>query len=1242
MSPRASRGTLAVLLVLLFLPFLSGSGPAPVLQGGGATLPAVVAPASSTPVQPSAALLSFAVLASSAQAQPKDQVAFTVYFNNTGTQSAPSVWINVSAASGYAFLGDTATGNLTGYPDYTFTNVPLGLHSVRISLQVDVGVSPGSRLAVSATLVYADGTGGQQFLGPASASVLVGVVSKQLYLGWGSLTPGILTPAVPSGSLSAQGTFTLTPGGAAINFDLTPALARSFRSLNATAVLYLQPVSPGSLDISLTLIDVSGGATTVVSTVERTYTVTGSGYWTLFYTFPAMNYVFASGHQIRLQVLSTLASGQAALLATNATSMPSRVSFQTPSYVSIDTLRPTLLPATYLSPFSTLVVTANVSDPFGSSEVLGAHVNVTGPGGPLSGWTSPFPVLARDPSTPSAWVVFQVSFTPLLANGTYAVEATAVERNGVTDIADGGATVRAPGFTLQKLANPNQGKTGTRITYFLWYNNTGSGPAARVWLNDTLPSQVNFQNSSVTPTSVSGNTYSWVFANVPVGSHVVQIFVQVRGGISTVSYIRNWATLNYTDPQGFLWPALKSHADVVINGPVLILSQTSNTSGKIHSNQPVTLGIHIENTGDAAGFLWVNDTFPARLAYVSDTAGSVGGTRTIVGNQVRWTFPGMPSGASTPTFLDFTVDVQAAGGLSWGSVLRNVVGLNDTSTNGVLMPDQLAIAPLTVVSPSISMAAAAFGVSSTVPRVFLPLYVNFTNGGNEASGTAWINLTVGPDLGLVNASVNASLAGGVLRLRMASAGVGSDSVLVLLAANATVRDAQVLLVSGTMVCTDGYGNLLSSVSVSPGTVTVALPKVSFSITPSSTILEAGTSTTFTVTGGNSGTGTAAAVWLNLTLPAGLTYVNDTFGGTRSRLGFVYSWVWTSYAPGPRSYSLVLAASQGATDNTTADFTFAVQAFDAGGNAQPLTTFTGTVGIIAPEFRLMAWVDQNRTQVSSDPFTITLTATNTGETMAQTLWLTTTLDSHLSLISYDASVSATGTTSLNWTFHDVTPGQILVITLHVRVIDGTAGNTQIVQMLGATYTNSGGVLLGSAPPASTVVSVLPSWTGLLEILLGGSAIGAVLVFVVYRRYRVEIEDVFLIYRDGILVSHLTEGDQLEKDEDQLSGMLTAVQDFVKDAFTYGEHRELHQLEFGDYHVLIERGKLVYLAVVYRGRDSGLIRKRVRTVLDRVESAYGRVFDSWDGDVAQVSGTWDLLREGFVEDKRPWSLVKSRSV
>lgn len=1229
-----------LILLLLAAPLLAG-GSSPGNHRPDPASPGALSAASTASPQPAAAALSFAVVASAARADPKDVVAATVYFNNTGNQAAPEVWINVSAAMGFTFLGDTAAGNISGYPHYRFSNVPLGLHSFGMSFRVDIGVVPGIRLTVSATLVYSDGTGAQEFLGPATASVLVGVATKDLYLGWSLLAPTILTTVPPTGSLSPQGTYTLLPGGASRNFNLTSPLARPFHALNATAVLYLQPLSPpASVTVNLTLVDVNGAATNPVASVQKTYGVTGSGYWTLFYSFPSMDYMFPAGHRIGLQVLNVVSTGQSVSLATNATAVPSRLHFETTTYVSVDVLRPALSPPTYLSPKSSLVVAANVSDPFGSSEVLAAHLNVTGPTGALASWTDPFAVVAVDPSSPSAWVLFQRTLAAPFANGTYAAEVTAVERNGPMDIADGGAIVRAPSFTLQKVASPAQGKTGTRITYYLWYNNTGSGPAGNVWLNDTLPTQVSFQNSTLPPTSGSGNAYSWSLGPVPVGSHVLQIFAQVRGGISGVGYIRNWASLNYTDPQGFLWPSLRSHADIVVNGPFLTLTQTSSANGTVHSNEPVVYSISIENTGDAASVLWVNDTVPAGLVYVSDTAGTAGGSRIFVGNEVHWTFPGMGSGTVVPVYLNFTMTARGTAGLPWGASLCNDIGLNDTSANGVLMPDLMSSLTLTVASPSIRTASAAFGVPTAVPNVGLSLYVNYTNGGNEAAGTTWLNLTLDPYLRFVSADVPAIPSGSILHLFPTNASLGSDSVRVVLAAAADITDRQTLRVSGSLVVLDGYGNVLPTVALVPGTVTVALPDVRFTISPGGTTAEAGTAIAYSVTGGNHGSGVASAVWLNLTLPTGLAYVDDMFGAEHTVIGTSHSWFWTDYAPGLRTYTLLLAADHAAVDRANATFSFHVQAFDRGGNPRPPSTFEGRVDFMAPAFRVTVWADRNATEAGGT-FTYTLRATNIGSTTAQTLWLTDTIDPDLNVIYYDAPVPATGTTTLNWSLPDVGPGQTVVITIVVEVADGTPGNSEVSNTLVAQYTNSVGVVLGYAQSTPSLVRVPPNFLGLLVILLGGSALGSLVVFVVYRRYRVEIEDVFLIYHDGILVSHLTQGTALDKDEDLLSGMLTAVQDFVKDAFTYGEHRELHQLELGEYHVLIERGKLVYLAVVYRGRDSGLIRKKVRTVLDHVESAYGGVFDSWDGDMARVEGTQGLLRDGFVEDKRPWSLVKSRS-
>ena len=54
------------------------------------------------------------------------------------------------------------------------------------------------------------------------------------------------------------------------------------------------------------------------------------------------------------------------------------------------------------------------------------------------------------------------------------------------------------------------------------------------------------------------------------------------------------------------------------------------------------------------------------------------------------------------------------------------------------------------------------------------------------------------------------------------------------------------------------------------------------------------------------------------------------------------------------------------------------------------------------------------------------------------------------------------------------------------------------------------------------------------------------------------------------------------------MLTAIQDFVKDAFSQGEGSEeeweIRNISFGGKNIMIERGENAFLAAVYEGQPS----------------------------------------------------------
>jgi len=1033
---------------------------------------------------------------------------------------------------------------------------------------------------------------------------------------------GNLTPNARTGSLLSQ--FDLKRN-TAVNFYLDQPFALPFQLSNLSAILYVDSIKGDAigLDLNLTLYDWNGVSLVQVATQQWHVTTNNVvDYQSMTFVFAPVNYTFPNAHQVRLQVLNRDSSGDDALLATNATNTDSQLDVLTTTYTHVDQLllRDGKGPATVWSPKDRLVVWANVSDPFGSRDVAGARINVTDPlGNAVLTWSSMVPILNG-----TAWRRFQSSVLPLLANGTYRVGVVAIETNGDTNAASATALVRAPRFTLEKVANVRQAKAGALYTYTIWFNDTGTGPAGRVWINDTMPSQLTFV-SSPNATAVP-STPIWSVVNVGVGAHWVSFDVRVQGS-TTAAFLRNWVSVNVSDEKGYRWPMLVAQSDVVVNGPVMALALASAPTTWVHSNQTAVYTISLSNSGDPAQSIWLNDTLSARLTYVSDTHNPAWGTATVVGNAIDFVFANMASGAT----WTFTITARAGPSLVRGAVLSNVVSLNDTSVNGILMPSQTKALPLTVAAPWIPSASLAFPRPTATPGDVLLVALNVTNAGNEPAATAWINLTLDPYLSFVDASVAHSVSGATVLLTASAVRVGVSTVFLNLSVNLAAADRQTLSINGTLDYVDGVSNPVPRVVVPATTTRVAQPRLSVAASPVSITLEAGTLAAVRVTLTNTGTGSAADAWVNLSLPGGFAYVSDNSDGTRTVVGSTYSWHWQALPPGTKTFTLSLQATPGVADKSSANLVFRTNATDANGNLQPGATFSVHGSFVAPSVALALTQDAD-TSLPGGSFSYVVTVRNDGSTTAHYVNVSDPLDGRLELVSYRSSVPATGSQRLSWNFTDLQPGASEPITLVVRVADSVAADSRLPNTVETRYSNSVGTPIGYTRSLPVILTVVAGFIPIAYILIGGAALGCVVVYLMYRRNRVQIEEVFLVYRDGLLISHLSRTMVQDKDRDQLSGMLTVVQDFVKDAFTYGEHRELHQMEFGDYHILIEQGKHVYLAVVYLGRDSNTIRRKVRHALDLVEEAYGRVLEKWEGSMDEVIGTRDVLRDQLLGGRR----------
>jgi len=111
----------------------------------------------------------------------------------------------------------------------------------------------------------------------------------------------------------------------------------------------------------------------------------------------------------------------------------------------------------------------------------------------------------------------------------------------------------------------------------------------------------------------------------------------------------------------------------------------------------------------------------------------------------------------------------------------------------------------------------------------------------------------------------------------------------------------------------------------------------------------------------------------------------------------------------------------------------------------------------------------------------------------------------------------------------------------------------------------------------------------------------------------VEEVYVVFHDGRLILHEALGGHREVDEMSLSSLLTAVQNFIKDSFR-NEKGDLGKLEFGKLKMVLEHGRLIYIAVVLSGREPPDLRPRMRRLIEDIEASRFDPSGLWDGNMS----------------------------
>ena len=122
----------------------------------------------------------------------------------------------------------------------------------------------------------------------------------------------------------------------------------------------------------------------------------------------------------------------------------------------------------------------------------------------------------------------------------------------------------------------------------------------------------------------------------------------------------------------------------------------------------------------------------------------------------------------------------------------------------------------------------------------------------------------------------------------------------------------------------------------------------------------------------------------------------------------------------------------------------------------------------------------------------------------------------------------------------------------------------------------------------------------------------------------VEQVFLIdRRTGLLLQHTSAANVLVHDSDLISGMLTAILDFVRDSFNSPQRETLDALQVGELVVWIEQGPQAVLAGVIRGTPPQALRDRFRQAIERIHQAHGAALQVFDGDAGALAAALPQL-------------------
>ena len=141
-------------------------------------------------------------------------------------------------------------------------------------------------------------------------------------------------------------------------------------------------------------------------------------------------------------------------------------------------------------------------------------------------------------------------------------------------------------------------------------------------------------------------------------------------------------------------------------------------------------------------------------------------------------------------------------------------------------------------------------------------------------------------------------------------------------------------------------------------------------------------------------------------------------------------------------------------------------------------------------------------------------------------------------------------------------------------------------------------------------------------------------VLLRTLVYRVEQVFLIHRKtGLLLQHISASPGAVQDADMVSGMLTAIRDFVHDSFGGTEAGGLDAFQVGELTVGVEQGPLAVLAGVIRGNPPQDLKSVFAETIEKIHTDQARDLEAFEGDAAPFERSRPLLEACLKVQRQP---------